>query len=483
MEWSTTGNTYAVSQRHARKELAAQPYRLARIKRGPYLDGGQRSLPERRAYALTKSFSKVSGIGKRDDRFLRTHRDRISPEAERGYEYLRSGRNSAAAEAGVGTAATGLSGFIAARSARHGGKVGYSLAGLAGAAAVGNGVQAVQQGRKAHRWNSKMGRIRAKAKERATAGEYGRGRVVEERSSQKVEGAAQVAAGGAALGLGLSANRVVTAAELAGNARVERLRGAKISALGNPVVRTVVGAERAAKERAKARTKANQGVIDNVNRRANKTRRVLRSATGGKTRSALVAAGYATAIPTVWLGSHKIVEKAVDTRDVDSFMVGALATGGAYHGGLYATKRVDRRIDLNIANSPHLKETLAQHKRNVGLPKHTPAGDPRWLKYNREYPKSIPGWKWKRTLSRLHGGKSQIAISGTAAAIGGLGVTELNRKINPVSERLKKDFFSKGLFPVPRPKLSMMPRRNSVRSSYTGTSRLGRKFTVSGSVR
>jgi hypothetical protein len=324
-----------------------------------------------------------------------------------------------------------------------------------------------------------MRKIKAKGRERAAAGEYGRGRVVEKRSSQRAEGAAQVAAGGAALGLGLSANRLVDAAERAGNARVERWRGAKVSAMGSPVVRTVPGAERAAKDRAKARTKANQGVIDGINRNANRANRVLRRAAGGKTRGALITAGFAAATPNVWLGARKVVEKAADAHDVDAFMAGALGTAGAYHGGLYATKRVDRRIEQNIAADPKVKQALTEHRRNVGLPKDARAGDARWLRYHREYPKSIPGWKWKRTLSRLQGGKSQVAISGAAAVAGGMGAAAVNRRVDPVSERFKK-----ALVPSPVRVGSglIRPRKPSIRQSYIGTSMSGRKFTVRGSV-
>ena len=82
-------------------------------------------------------------------------------------------------------------------------------------------------------------------------------------------------------------------------------------------------------------------------------------------------------------------------------------------------------------------------------------------------------------LSRIYGEIARRASrQGTRDAVGSL-------QRAGASERLanRRDFFGKGLFPVPRPRMSMMPRRPSVRSGYTGTSRLGRKFTVRGSVR
>jgi len=49
-------NGYAMARRHDRKQRAAEPFRLKRIKSGPYLDDGRSSLPERQAYAVQKDF-------------------------------------------------------------------------------------------------------------------------------------------------------------------------------------------------------------------------------------------------------------------------------------------------------------------------------------------------------------------------------------------------------------------------------------------
>lgn len=80
---------------------------------------------------------------KSDDRFLRNHADRISPEAEAGYRHLREGRNNALKDV--------------AKDPRH----------------------AIEHGKKAARWNKRMTKIRAKGYERASNGEYGKGREVE----------------------------------------------------------------------------------------------------------------------------------------------------------------------------------------------------------------------------------------------------------------------------------------------------------------
>ncbi len=119
----------------------------------------------------------AKAVEKRDDRFLRKHRDRISPEAEKGYEYLRRGRNTAAAEAAVSGAWTGVGTTVAVSGLRHGGRWGKGIGAAAGLASAGNAAQGIASGRKAVRWNQKMGRIKAKGRERAAQGVYGRGRM------------------------------------------------------------------------------------------------------------------------------------------------------------------------------------------------------------------------------------------------------------------------------------------------------------------
>ena len=122
----------------------------------------------------------------KSDRFLRRYADRISPEAEAGYKYLKRGRNEGAAQAAVGTAAGGLTAAatgMALRDAkrlglkRPGGRLSAVLAGAGAGLTAWNAHAAVQGGKKAVRWNSKLKRIEATAKEREALGQYGRGRV------------------------------------------------------------------------------------------------------------------------------------------------------------------------------------------------------------------------------------------------------------------------------------------------------------------
>lgn len=259
-------------------------------------------------------------------------------------------------------------------------------------------------------------------------------------------GVGLMAAGAGAGAVALSANRGVDAAERAVNARIDRwaqgrksrLPGYGVSASGRPVPKAPSGASRAQKDRARQAAKRRQGAVNEINRKANVARRVSRRAAGLPTRAGLIGAGFSAAVPLTWLGARRVVDKAADKHDVDAFMGASMATGAAYHGGLYSTKRVDRRIERNVANTKEYAATLRRHRKDSGLPKNASMGDARWIKYNRTYPKSIPGWRWKRAMSRLQGGKSQVAISGALMAGAGAAGVAANRKIHPKSERVGK---------------------------------------------
>jgi hypothetical protein len=139
--------------------------------------------------AKKKSMGPVQGelpFGKRDDRFLRQYKDRISPKAEAGYNSLRRQRNKdrawAATQAGLtGVNAVGLAAALKARS-----KPWTAV----GAAATGfSGYQAGKHANKARRYDKgPMEGIRRKARERKARGLYGPGRGMEpvDQSSRSV---------------------------------------------------------------------------------------------------------------------------------------------------------------------------------------------------------------------------------------------------------------------------------------------------------
>jgi hypothetical protein len=118
-------------------------------------------------------------VVKADDRFLRKYRERISPEAEAGYKYLKRGRNRATGNAALNAALTPINAHAAVNGFRHGGKAGVAWGATGAGLTALTGMGAVTQGRKAVRWDKRMAGIESKAKERTAAGVYGRGRVVE----------------------------------------------------------------------------------------------------------------------------------------------------------------------------------------------------------------------------------------------------------------------------------------------------------------
>jgi hypothetical protein len=184
-------------------------------------------VPQKKAKGRLVSVDKPSPVqepgqmelpfGKADDRFLRRYKSRISPNAEQGYKYLKRGRNRRVADAGVSTGLAGLATGLGVHSLRRGSK---GWAAVNGAAAVLSGVSAAGSANDAARWNVKLGKIKAKAKEREAAGQYGRPVEKAEFSQNEKKGAAEIAAGGAALATGLSSGRAVTAYE---QARVKRI--------------------------------------------------------------------------------------------------------------------------------------------------------------------------------------------------------------------------------------------------------------------
>lgn len=110
-------------------------------------------------------------VKKRDDRFLREYRNRISPKAEAGYNYLRAGRNAARTDTALSAGFAGVSGALAQQAYVRRQPV---LAAIGGTSAALNSVEAYRSGSKARRWNGKMNKIKARAYQRARDGEYGR---------------------------------------------------------------------------------------------------------------------------------------------------------------------------------------------------------------------------------------------------------------------------------------------------------------------
>ena len=459
------------------------PGRVGRVARNPFVIGGaslavggplvyrnSKELKDSKADLDDLKKKRRDLVGKRDDRFLREHRDRISPKAEAGYKYLRAGRNEAigdsawyggtAALAGGGAAFQyGMRNYFPKKLAIGIGATNAVLAGY-------SGVEAVRSGKKAHRWNSKMGLIRAKAKERAVAGEYGRDRVVAKADERRKDGKSGAFAAGAGLGAAVIAGvplpmRLPVNRE-ASRGIAGRLDGADSGRVSVRDVRGVATGEgtRWAASRNQDRLAASMADRREAGRPAQDPGRPvrLRRAPDGSMRV---------------IDGHHRIKALMDLGEKD--------------------------VDVKVEHSRRPHRTWvplaqrAKYLRDVGNAREfTGQRDLREIRANAARPIPRAARVGNRVRSRAERGVLALrrpagVIGLTAAAglaTGGMVAHRMaNRKINPVSERLKKDFFGKGLFPAPRPRMSLRPRRPSVRSSYTGTSRLGRKFTVSGSVR
>jgi hypothetical protein len=135
-----------------------------------------------RAYA--GKFTNKGAVTKRDDKFIREYRNRISPSAEAGYKHLRSGVKSKRIDA-VGDLALGggLAHFAAKDFTR--GRKGYAALGALGSAlTVKGGINSIQSSRE---WNAKANAIKARAYQRARDGEWGKDRHVDMAKSLWVE--------------------------------------------------------------------------------------------------------------------------------------------------------------------------------------------------------------------------------------------------------------------------------------------------------
>jgi hypothetical protein len=109
------------------------------------------------------------------DRFLRGYSSRISPDAERGYRTLKHGRNQQAAQAAGAATMAGLGGWLTHHevSTRPRNKPAVAVT---AASTLASAYTAASNAAGAHRYDRKMGKIKAKARSRRAQGLYGPGR-------------------------------------------------------------------------------------------------------------------------------------------------------------------------------------------------------------------------------------------------------------------------------------------------------------------
>ena len=426
-------------------------------------------------------------IKKRDDRFLRTHRDRISPEAEKGYRYLRRGRNEAVTQSSMTGGFAGLSAGLGVHALRRGSK---GMAAVGGATAALFGSSSVREGRRAARWNARMGKIKAKGVERAAVGEYGRGRVVKANGRD----VAEVGAGVGLVYAGVKGGKIASAAsakarELVDLKHVNDVKPYRsvipVNDMGRPMpprVNNYISSMHGTKPNpdkagSKAARKKAAGAVSELNRVRNSRLRAVSRVTGRAPRIAAMSTAMMSGTALAWHGGRNAVEKQLDHNDVDAGMAGALIGAAGYQGAMYATKPIDRKFERQLAQeSPEVRAKLAAHRSRTGVSGSTPIGDPKWLKYHRTYPMRLPGAKFKRGMSYAHAGKTGVALTSAAAASAALIGVQGNRTA-------RRSKVGKALL-VPRVRVpgGSLMRKPSIKRSFVSTSATGRKFTVRGSV-
>lgn len=139
--------------------------------------------------------------------------------------------------------------------------------------------------------------------------------------------------------------------------------------------------------------------------------------------------------------------KKADKRDVDAAAIGAAGSAAAY-------TLVPNKIESHLRRtkwepktkaSPKLSRIAHDHQVVQGVKHHPdqgkghpnidskkwsmiPAGERKWIQYNRSLPSELPGALTRRTMSYTHAGKTGIAATGAVAAAGGYGALKLDRK-------------------------------------------------------
>lgn len=131
-----------------------------------------------------------------------------------------------------------------------------------------------------------------------------------------------------------------------------------------------------------------------------------------------------TAAGGTYASRHKTRQGAVErrndsaSREAAAAAGGALAGQGAYQGAGYAAKHRALSAERTLGRAQRDKR-LKPAKKTHGA--YTP-------KMERNYPKTIPGWKTHRVLGWSHRGKAGTAVGAAATAAGALAAARAARK-------------------------------------------------------
>lgn len=163
----------------------------------------------------------------------------------------------------------------------------------------------------------------------------------------------------------------------------------------------------------------------------------------GSGRSKILLGGTAVAVPSLWAGSRKLVEKRYlpqNKSETDAAILGAAAGAGGYQGAGYALKPLDRRAERKIAQDPDLQARAKEYQKTSGRNPKAKAGDPSWRNYFRNYPKDLPGGRLKRAMAVGTTGKSGVALTGLAGTAGAAtavkGVRDYRRRKSGVAKSM-----------------------------------------------
>lgn len=366
---------------------------------------------------------------KRDDRFLRTYRQNISPSAEQGYKDLKSIRRQHRVLAtGEGTVAGLVGGLTLANVRRHGARL-PTIAGLAGTAL--STANSAYEARGARAMTRRIDKIKAKGIERAGRGEMSPDRVGKRDGQHPMAGAALATAGLAGIGASVGTKQVLDAAVTHRLNRAESLHRSSMYLAGKP----------------RQHEKAKKRVIEAAN--ANRKARVASALgiTNPHSQNALRWGAGAVGGTLLYAGARMAAKRPKETaskadkRDVDAAAAGSVAGLLGYQGTGMAISHRNARHEATISQHPDLKRIEREYRKQVGVPgTHYQARKPS-QRYFRNYPKRLPGARTKRILSRTHGDNA-FGIGSTIAAttLGAVGAVAARRKLSERKETASKAF-------------------------------------------
>ena len=417
--------------RRARIRQADGSHRGARVV--GYAGDGRWNLLDGESKRIAQVGSKPGDIffTKRDDAFLRAYRQNISPSAEQGYKDLKSIRRQNRIQAGAeGTVGALVGGLTISNVRRHGARL-PTIAGLAGTGL--SALNSAYHARLARSQTRRIDKIKAKGFDRASRGELGPERVGKRDGQHPVAGGTLAAAGLAGIGTSIGTKQVLDAAVTRRLERAESLHRSSMALAGKP----------------RQHEKAKKRVIEaaNTNRKARVANAL--SITNPRSQNALRWGAGAVGGSLLYAGARLAARRPetaskADKRDVDAAAVGSVAGLLGYQGAGMAVSHRNSRHEKTIAQHPDLKRIERDYRKQVGVPgTHYQARKPS-QRYFRNYPKTLPGSRTKRILSRTHGDNAfGIGSTIAAATLGAVGAVAARRK-------MREETASKALLRIPK---------------------------------